>query len=318
MYTEGSSGEIFRKYMHLICKRESDNVYHLKSDAGEGIMRRHNVAKGIELVYSEIETYYPDHQEQQKLVNYFEIMYMVNGHADFVMENRRCASADKGDVLLFGNNVAVKECTMGPEGMRCISIIVFVDDLAKELNRIFGTTDFNKENLFADVLGSDSCICVPADAMLERTFTGLLQVSDKHAEYQRRLLVMQIIVALLDVKNGKRPGYQYFSGDTANKVYKARKILSDNLSNFISISELAERVNLNRTTLQQVFKQIYGVTINEYRNQVRMQEAKNLLLRGDLSVTEVAGMCGYSNASKFAATFKKVTGYLPGEWRKKG
>lgn len=74
----------------------------------------------------------------------------------------------------------------------------------------------------------------------------------------------------------------------------------------------------NRTTLQQVFRQMYGMTIYEYRTQVRMQEAKNLLLREGLSVTEIAGLCGYSNASKFAACFRRVTGTAPGEWRRKG
>ncbi len=317
MCKENKSGENFREYMHLICKKKSDNVYHLRNEVGAGLMRSYNVGKGMELIYSEIETYYPDYSEQKKLINYIEIMYMVSGHAEFEMENRRCATADKGDVLVFSTNSAVRECRMGAEGMRCISIIAFVDDLADELNRIFGTKDFAKDNIFAEALKADTCICVPAEATLERVFKELLQVSDEYACYRRKLLTLQALLALIDIKDGKRPGYQYFSGDTANKVYKARKLLSDNLSSFISISELAERVSLNRTTLQQVFKQVYGVTINEYRNQIRMQEAKNLLLRGDLSVTEVAGMCGYSNASKFAGTFRKVTGCLPGEWRKR-
>ncbi|MBO4470928.1 MAG: helix-turn-helix transcriptional regulator [Clostridia bacterium] len=47
-----------------------------------------------------------------------------------------------------------------------------------------------------------------------------------------------------------------------------------------------------------------------------MQEAKNLLLQERLSVTEIAGQCGYSNASKFAACFRRITGMTPGEWRR--
>ena len=49
---------------------------------------------------------------------------------------------------------------------------------------------------------------------------------------------------------------------------------------------------------------------------VNMQEARNLLLRDDLTVTEAAGLCGYTNASKFAAVFRKVTGMNPGEWKR--
>ena len=59
---------------------------------------------------------------------------------------------------------------------------------------------------------------------------------------------------------------------------------------------------------------MYGVTLFEYRTQVRVQEAKNLLLSNRYSITEIAGMCGYSNASKFSATFKKITGVNPREY----
>ena len=97
----------------------------------------------------------------------------------------------------------------------------------------------------------------------------------------------------------------------------ARKILGENIASDISIEELSERVKLNRTTLQKLFKQMYGVTVFEYRTQVRMQESKNLLLGNSLSITEIAGICGYSNASKFSAAFKKSFGMTPKEWKNK-
>lgn len=119
----------------------------------------------------------------------------------------------------------------------------------------------------------------------------------------------------MDIKNRKATDQQYFSKDTENKVHEARKIMGKDISANITIEELAESVNLNRTTLQKVFKQMYGVTLYEYRTQVRIQEAKNLILDKKYSITDIAGMCGYSNASKFAAAFKKVTGINPSKFR---
>ncbi len=115
--------------MHLISSRDSGTTYRLKSDTGEGIMRRYNVSKGIDYIYSEIERYFPGYQEQKQFIRYVEIMYMVEGHADFEMENRLCSSADTGDVCIFNSRVGAKKCTVGPGGMRCISIVIFVDDL---------------------------------------------------------------------------------------------------------------------------------------------------------------------------------------------
>ena len=127
----------------------------------------------------------------------------------------------------------------------------------------------------------------------------------------------QAVVALLDVRGSRTSGHRYFSGDTARKVHEARKLLGEDLAADLSVEALAEKVRLNRTTLQQVFRQMYGMTVYEYRTQVRMQEAKNLLLTGSLTVTEIAGRCGYTNASKFAAGFRRIAGMPPGEWRRR-
>ena len=63
----------------MICKQESAVVYRMNTPMGEGIMHWYSIADGIDYVYSEIETYYPRYQEQKKLVNYIEIMYMAEG-----------------------------------------------------------------------------------------------------------------------------------------------------------------------------------------------------------------------------------------------
>ena len=308
------SGELFNRYMQLVSSRDSEQTYRLKSDTGEGIMRRYNVSKGVYYIYSEIERYYPIYQEQKQFIRYVEIMYMVEGHADFEMENRRCASADTGDVCIFNSRIATKNCIVGAMGMRCISIVVCVDEFADEINRIFCTGEFDKDKMYAGVMNADSCICFPATEMLKVIFNELMHLPDTYGEYYRKLLTYQVIIATMDIRGRKTGDRQYFSKDTENKVHQARKILGKDISSDISIEDLSGQVKLNRTTLQKVFKQMYGMTIFEYRTQVRIQEAKNLILKNRYSRTEIAGMCGYSNASKFSAVFKKITGISPHEF----
>lgn len=314
-HTEVNAEELFRKYMYVMCEKESEKTYRLKSSAGEGIMHNYEIASGIELVYSELESYYPVVKEVPKLVDYIEIMYMVEGHADFEMENRRVSSADKGDICIFNSRIGAKRINFGKGGIRCISIVLLVDTLRDELNRFFGTREFENKPIFEYAINADSCVCFAANEMLRTIFTEMVLLPKEYGEYHRKILTIRAVLALLEIKSGKITGYHYFSGDSANKVHAARKILGDNLASDISVEELAEKVNLNRTTLQRVFKQMYGVTIYEYRTQVRMQESKNLLIDNKLSITEIAGMCGYSNASKFSAAFKKHFGETPSEWK---
>ena len=313
---KAKSENLFKNYMHLISKQESDVLYRMKTPMGEGIMHRYPITQGIDYVYSEIEAYTPLLQEQKKLVNYIEIMYMVDGHADFEMENRRCASADKGDVVVFSSNVGVKKCTIGSEGMICISLIVFVDLAVNYLNEALETGEFTDSNFYKEAREAGSCICVQANERLENIFKDMMALPAEHGSIHRKLLALQAIVMLNDLKNKRKYNDIYFSGDSCEKVHKARRILSKNLDKDISIKDLSAKVGLNRTTLQKIFKEIYGVTIHDYRKHVRMQEAKNLLLQNELSVTEVSGLCGYTNASKFSVAFKDTVGMLPGKWKK--
>ena len=306
---------LLKKCMHVMCDRESEKTYRLKSEAGDGIMRNYRVSRGIELVYSEFESYYPIIREQCPSVDYLEIMYMVEGHAEFEMENRRVVFADKDDVCIFNSRIKARACRFGKDGIRCISIMFLLDALKDELNSFFGTNEFGNKPLFQYVLASDSGIRFPANEMLKNLFSELLQIPEEYGEYHRKLLAVRAIISLLDVKSGKKPDYRYFSGDVAEKVHAARKMLGENLAGELSVEELAERTGLNRTTLQRVFKQMYGVTIFEYKTQIRMQEAKNLLFDGELPITEIAGTCGYANASKFSAAFKKLFGQTPSEWK---
>ncbi len=305
------SEERFNRYMHLISSRDSEQTYRLRSDTGEGIMCISKVSGGIYYIYSEIDRYIPGYKEQKELIRYVEIMYMVEGHADFEMENRRYASADAGDICIFSSHIAAKSCTVGAKGMRCISIVANIDDLADEMNRVFDTEAFDRDKLFSGILNAESCICFPATDMLRGMFNEMMQLPAAYGDYYRRLLTYTMIIATMDMKGQRSSDRQYFSRDTENKVHRARKLLGTDISSDISIEELAGQVGLNRTTLQRVFKQMYGLTIFEYRTQVRIQEAKNLLIGKKHSITEIALMCGYSNASKFSAAFKKITGVNP-------
>ena len=58
-----------------------------------------------------------------------------------------------------------------------------------------------------------------------------------------------------------------------------------------------------------------GMNLREYINQIRIEEAKRLLLTTNLSVSEVAGMSGYENISYFSTVFRKYTGMSPIDWR---
>ena len=308
--------KLFLTYMHLIRKCESEEVYRLIEPVGEGIMKHNHIAKGIELVYSELESYNPNYQVEKKEVDAIEIMYIVDGHGDFELLNRQFVSGDKGDVLIFNSKSAVKKCSLGRSGMNCISLIVFTQEALIFLNDFFDTKDFTAADFFSEIRAGDSVVTYPADDLLEKLFMEMTRLPEKFSTYKVKLAVAHALLIMMEKKDRRDTTDLYFSGTTGRKVQNVRRLINLNLEKEISIEELATKVNLNRTTLQKVFKEMYGLTINDYRTKARMQLAKNLLVSTELTITEIAGRCGYANASKFSEVFKRNEGLLPKDWRK--
>lgn len=97
------------------------------------------------------------------------------------------------------------------------------------------------------------------------------------------------------------------------RMQQAKQIIECNICNPCSLIDLAHQIGTNECSLKKAFKEIYGTTVYGYLTKVRMQEAKRLLIRGDMNVYEVALNMGYSDASNFIAAFKKYYGFTPGQ-----
>lgn len=322
-----TSDKLFLTYMNLISKCEGNEVYRMAEPVGEGIMKHTHIEKGIELIYSELESYNPNFQSEKKEIDGIEIMYIVDGRAEFELRNRKFASGEKGDVMIFNSKTGIKKCMLGKSGMNCISLIVFTDDTIDFLNKFFDTSDFKTETFFSEIRKSESAVSFPCSDLLEKLFLEMTKFSGEFSKFEIKLAIIHALLLIMK-KCSQTDGREtigktssldsedyYFSGITGRKVQNVRRIINSNLENDISIEELSKKVNLNRTTLQKVFKEMYGLTINEYRTKSRIQLAKNLLASTELSITEIAGQCGYSNASKFTEVFKKNEGVLPKDWR---
>lgn len=85
----------------------------------------------------------------------------------------------------------------------------------------------------------------------------------------------------------------------------------------ITIDDLCKEFHCSRSTVSHVFKANSGMSISDYINRLRMEDAKALLLHTHLSVTQIAAMTGFSDASYFSNLFKKQVGLSPLQFRKK-
>lgn len=101
------------------------------------------------------------------------------------------------------------------------------------------------------------------------------------------------------------------------KIHHARIILESSISHSVSLVELAHLVGLNDFKLKRGFKEIYHSTVYGYLYELRMEEAKRMLLGTDCSINEIASNCGYEFVQSFIKAFKRKFGVSPEKFRNK-
>lgn len=102
----------------------------------------------------------------------------------------------------------------------------------------------------------------------------------------------------------------------AEPVQKAVSYIKANLNKNISRTDVAELVHLNEEYFSRLFKQQTGETFKDYILLEKMNMARTLLERSNLSISIVASKVGYDNFSHFSKMFKKLTDMTPQEYRK--
>ena len=85
----------------------------------------------------------------------------------------------------------------------------------------------------------------------------------------------------------------------------------------LSVNQIASILCFTPSWLCQVFKAGTGITIKDYINRVRIDEAKTLLQSRSIKLYEVAIRVGYNDSNYFTRQFKKYTGMIPSEYREK-
>ena len=84
-----------------------------------------------------------------------------------------------------------------------------------------------------------------------------------------------------------------------------------------TLDDYAATCNMSKFHFLRVFKEITGASPIEYRNRIRIEHAKELLLYTNTPVGEIAAAVGYSSDTYFCDAFKSAVGASPSEYRKK-
>jgi len=98
-------------------------------------------------------------------------------------------------------------------------------------------------------------------------------------------------------------------------VVKVQRYIVNNIDKKISLADLSELTNLDESYLCRLFKRECHMTINEYIQNQRINEAKWMLESSDNSIIDISHLLGFTTQSYFCSVFKKVVGVSPAKYR---
>lgn len=112
---------------------------------------------------------------------------------------------------------------------------------------------------------------------------------------------------------------QGFFGEYSRNDYVINRIKSYIASNYsdsaLSVQSITQSLNLNNSYACSHFKKHTKMTINEYISRMRLNEAKRLIIAGDLTINEIALHVGYKDPNYFYRFFKKTVGMTALEYK---
>ncbi|MEO6315930.1 MAG: AraC family transcriptional regulator [Chitinophagaceae bacterium] len=102
-----------------------------------------------------------------------------------------------------------------------------------------------------------------------------------------------------------------------SRIVQAKHFIDQSAPDNIDLDRIARHACLSKFHFIRLFKKYYCTTPHQYIIASRIQSAKQLLRTGE-SVAHTCALIGFSSISSFSGLFKKITGYTPGVYQRKG
>lgn len=255
--------------------------------------------------------------------DFVEICYVYSGCGYHVIEDQEYRVA-KGDLFLI-NYEMTHGFYRGPDDLELTTYNIlfkpgFLDESLLPFNDFSSLTmSYLFKNEWDEDLVSEDLRLNHTD---QREFDQLVikmnrEYSDRQDGYNailRAYMIEFIVMMMRGFHN--RSANDPVQPRKASMIEAAIQHLDSHYNETISLVDLARKTFISKNYFCQLFKEITGMTVSQYTQQMRIEEAIKLIRDTDMSMSEIAYEVGYSDYKAFYVIFKKLNGISPNEFKK--
>lgn len=151
------------------------------------------------------------------------------------------------------------------------------------------------------------------DADLLDTTLRLVRLLEKPSEYRvlGPLVIRELIYRLLTGAQGNRLRHLATFGGHAHRMVRAVEMIRENFDKPLRIEDVAKELFMSVSGFHAHFKAVTAMSPLQFQKQLRLQEARRLMLSENLDAAQAGYRVGYEDASHFSRDYKRQFGEPP-------
>ncbi len=241
--------------------------------------------------------------------NYIEMMYMLSGSTTHIVDGI-CVRLEKGDLLILNQHCRHEIMSAGIDDIGVNFII-----LPEFLNSVFEKLDF--ENRFIKALCKKTSAhlhfmvseYLPVQNVIENLLWSLISENDSHKILQSTMqLLFMLLADCTETLASSQNRHDTLLAEISRYI--------DSSYQTATLSELAGNLHHSQSNMSKLIYKATGKTFKELLKEKRLDIAEGLLLKSNVSVTDIISAAGYDNTGYFYRIFKERFGVSPKDYRK--
>ncbi len=280
--------------------------YFIPGDGGESLSARGKTAQVVPNYYVAEGARTVTPKAHRHL--FLEIILVCGGTGIFEY-NRTERTLTKGDILFIGHFLKHR-MKSAAKGFSYIGIR-FMPEAIERSATIDGISPVTEFDIFAPFYpGSAAPTVHVSDDAFTRMRIHFLQVTHAFSAASDGLIVHELR-ALIHAAVAEYRLIAHAAPKNEGSLSAVFAYIRDHIAEPLSLAALAEISGMSRTSLSVKFNRSTGMSLPNYINELRIEQAKHLLRSSRLSVSAVASRTGFASDSFFIREFKKRAGMTP-------
>lgn len=249
----------------------------------------------------------------------YEVFIFRKGQCNYAVGNR-IYELHPGDIVIMDGSLMHRPFVFDNPRFYERSIVQFSSEWIRPVLNVLDANhllDSFETNHFAIYNGNDLASIDEIEENIQKIETYVRDYTAESKEVELKLEVIQVLLKInnlqqeTDLRNSVELGEKYAF------VQEAVQYVQQNFQEKFNLNDVAEELNLSKSYLVHLFKELTGNTIMDYTMSYRLKQAMHMIMAyPEMKSKEICFRCGFENESHFSRYFKTNTGLSPREFRK--